>query len=133
MFIAENVSFDVDRKLTASGIFDNILAPNFPAKHPRMCLVVNVEGAYSEKGLHPISVEFRDNDDNRIFETTQQIELGNPNITHGNLRAGVIFDLRDLLFKKPGEYQFVIFVDGRFLGRLLFTAQKFTIKHEGEA
>lgn len=133
MFLADNVSFDMTGKLSANGIFDNILSRSFPTMRPEMYLVVNVEGSFSEKGEHNISVEFRDEDDNRLQMWSQKIQLGDPTITHGNLRAGVILGIRNLTVNKQGQYQFVVFADDRFLGRFILTAQKITVKDAGEA
>lgn len=129
--IADVATVDALGKFSAIGIFDTIASLNFPMKHRDMNLLMSVEGTQSEKGEHTISIEFRDDDDNRILETKKLIELGNKNNTHGNLTAQLLLKLQDLPFTKPGQYQFVIFADQRFLGRLILTVQRIEKKPQG--
>jgi hypothetical protein len=132
-FLADAVSIDVNGKLNAMGIFDNVLSTSFPTLQREMVLAVNLEGSHSEKGEHKITIEFRNDKDDKIFGLEQKIELGSHGALHSNPRAALITKLRDLLFQKQGQYQFVIFADDRFLGRILFMAQKITIGNTGEA
>jgi hypothetical protein len=131
-FLADTVSMDATGKISAIGIFDNIIARSFPTVHRDMTLVVNLEGTISERGIHKISVEIRDSDANRLIAIDQPITLGNPTITHGSLRAGVIIKMQDIPFQKQGQYEFVVFGDDRFLVRVPFMAQKITVKEVGE-
>jgi hypothetical protein len=131
-FISDTATISSDGKLSAIGIFDIIGSVSYPMKHRDMSLVLSIEGTQSEKGTRKISIEFRDEDDNRILEAIQNIELGNNALTHGNLRAQMLLRLQDLPFGKPGQYQFVIFGDDRFMGRVIITAQKIEVKPQGE-
>ena len=131
-FIADTVTLDAGGKINAIGIFENILTQNFPSKHRDMCLVVNLEGNITERGEHKISVEFRDSDSNKLAAVDQTIELGNPKITHGTLRAGIVIQFQDLLFPRAGQYEFVVFGDDRFLNRITFMVNQIEIKEAGE-
>jgi hypothetical protein len=132
-FLADTVSTDAIGKISAIGIFDNIMARNFPTVHRDMTLVVNLEGTTSERGDHKISVEIRDSDANRLIAIDQPITLGNPAITHGTLRHGVIVKMQDIPFQRQGQYEFVVFGDDRFLVRVPFMVQKITVKEAGDA
>lgn len=130
-FLADFVTMDAGGKLSANGIFDVIHAVSFPMKHRDMSIVVNLEGSQSEKGPHKITIEFRDDQGNKILGLDQNIELGNSKVKHGNLRAGVLLRMQDIPFIKPGQYEFVIFCDDRFLGRIIFHAQKIEVQQTG--
>lgn len=132
-FIADMVTLDAGGKMSAVGIFENILAQNFPCVHRDLFLVMNLEGNISERGEHKISVEFRDSDANKLAGVDQKIMLGNPKITHGALRAGMVMRFQDLLFQHPGQYEFVVFGDDRFLCRISFMVNQIQIKEAGEA
>ena len=132
-FLADTVTLDAGGKINAIGIFENVFAQNFPSVHRDMCLVANLEGSINERGEHKISVEFRDSDSNKLASIDQNIVLGNPKITHGTLRAGVVIKLQDLLFPRAGQYEFVVFGNDRFLSRVTFMVNQIQIKEAGEA
>jgi hypothetical protein len=131
-FLADTVTLDAVGKINAIGIFENVLAQNFPSVHRDMCLVINLEGTINERGEHKITVEFRDSDSNKLASVDQKIALGNPKITHGTLRAGVIMKFQDLLFQRAGQYEFVVFGNDRFLNRVTFMVNQIEIKEAGE-
>jgi len=131
-FLADVVTSDATGKLTAVGIFDVIFSSAFPTVHRDMTLVVRLEGTPAEKGDHNLSVELRDHDANKIAQFGQKIALLPSNIDK-ILRAQVIVNLRDVPFRSPGQYEFVIFSDERFLGRVVFTLGKVKVKEAGEA
>jgi hypothetical protein len=130
-FLADSAFLDAAGKLTATGIFDVIRATNFPTVHRDMTLVAYIEGTVLEKGPHNLSVELRDDSANKLASFEQQISLG-PTIIHSTLRSGIIVKLQDLPFQKPGQYEFVIFVNERFLGRVTFSVVKLHVKEVGE-
>lgn len=133
-FLAESVSFDVTGKMTAIGIFETINALKFPAVHLNMHLVVNLEGTIGERGDHAISIELRDRDGNRLIPPFEQkITMGNTTITHGVIRAGVVLKVQAVQFPKAGQYEFVVFADGRFLHRITFEVQQVRVALQGEA
>ena len=129
--LADTVTQDASGKLSAIGIFDAVAALNFPMRHRDLCLVANIEGSNSEKGPHKISIELRDEDDNRTLTVDQDIDLGNNNPSKGNLIARVILRMQDLPFQKAGQYQFVFFCDNRFLGRINFAVTKMEMPKQG--
>jgi len=130
-FLADTVSRDINGKISAIGIFDNIIAQSFPAVQRDMTLVIHLEGTINEKGEHKISVEVRDCDSNRLVKMDQSIVLGVPSVTHGILRQGVLIRMIDMSFPKKGQYEFVVFGDDRFLVRIPFMVQKMDIKEAG--
>jgi len=126
-FLADSASLDAAGKLTAMGIFDTIFSPKFPARHRDMTLVAYLEGTFSEKGDQKLSVELRDDKGNKLISYEQTIAL-NPT----NLRAGIVLKIQDFVFQSPGEYEFVMFVNDRFLGRVTFKVQEVHVQEVGE-
>jgi hypothetical protein len=130
-FLADSAFLDAAGKLTATGIFDVIRATTFPTVHRDMTLVAYLEGSMSEKGDQKFLVELRDDGANKLASFDKTIALG-PTIIQSTLRAGVIVKLQDLPFQRAGQYEFVMFVNDRFLGRVTFTVQKVHVKEVGE-
>lgn len=130
--LADVITQDATGKINAIGIFDNIAAPNFPTSVRDISLVASIEGTFSEKGIHKITIAFRDEDDNQLIAVDQNIEFTSKIKTEGNLLARVVLKLQDLPFRKPGQYQFVIFGDDRFLARITLPARKIEIVTPGE-
>jgi hypothetical protein len=131
-FLADAATVDASGKLNAVGIFDVIFFRSLPAVHRDMALVIRLEGAPSEKGDYALSVELRDDQANKLASFDQQIAL-KPAPVKGNLRAQVLMNFRDVPFRTAGQYEFVIFVNQRFLGRVTFVVQKVRVEEAGEA
>jgi len=131
-FLADHVTFDANGKMTAVGIFEVIYAPAFPTKHRDMTLTINLEGTVNEKGKHNVAIELRDDKANRLFSTDLPVELKRPGVTQGSLRVGVVIRLMDIPFPRPGQYEFVVFADDRFLTRVSFAVSKIRVKEAGE-
>lgn len=130
-FLADSAFLDAAGKLTATGIFDLIRTIKFPTVQRDMTLVAYLEGSLSESGPHKFSVELRDDEANKLASLEKTIAMG-PTPIQSTLRAGVIVKLQDLPFQRAGQYEFVMFVNDRFLGRVTFTVQKLHVKEVGE-
>jgi len=127
-FLADTVTLDASGKASAIGIFEIIYTQGFPMVHRDMSLFVHFEGTIAEKGDHKFSVELRDRDGNRlmpVFEPT--VKIANPPGLHDIAAGGLLLKLMDVPFKKAGQYEFVIFTEGRFVGRVTFSVQKIVI------
>jgi hypothetical protein len=132
-FLADSVSMDAIGKISAIGIFEVIFATKFPTIHRDMTLVARLAGASTEKGEHKLSVELRDDKANKLANVDQKVIFDSPPAMQGTVQAGLIMKFQDLPIQRPGQYEFVIFGDDRFLGRIVFTAHKVEIKKAGEA
>ncbi|HXG38152.1 MAG TPA: hypothetical protein VNL36_05210 [Bacteroidota bacterium] len=128
-FLADSAFLDAQGKVTATGIFDYIYAAKFPVKHRDMVLVAKLEGTESETGDHKFAIEMRDDKSNRLVAFEQKIALTRSETR--TVTAGVIIKIQDFVFQKPGQYELVMFVNDRFLGRVIFEVRKVHIKEEG--
>ncbi len=98
-----------DGKLNIIGIFENITVSRFPARHPRMTLVMNL---FLTKGAHPFKVRMvKDNDNSTVTQVEGNIEF---NGDKGN--AGLINEFVDITFHEAGKYSLEIWVDNEPIG-----------------
>ncbi|MEW6725117.1 MAG: hypothetical protein AB1331_09490 [Bacillota bacterium] len=97
--------------LNALGIFNTIVARRFPATHPAMTVVVQLELHRWETGPHSLRVELVDADGRPVLTPMEADSNTGPE----NLITNYIFQLNNLTFPSPGDYAFEILVDGGHL------------------
>lgn len=133
-FVADSAVLGADGKLTAVGVFDVIRATDFPVVQRDMSLVAQVAGSMDEKGSHKLRVEFRES-----MATTNLAVLDMPfsmetqGATQGILRAGIVVRMMDFPIPSAGQYEFVLFANDRFLGRVVVAAKRLVAEKSGEA
>lgn len=113
-----------DGKLNVMGVFREINALNFPARHPSMHLVVKLGAELGEYGeTRNLIVKLLDVDGNEIMSLS-----GPANIPKGEggrrPEVNAILELKDIVFPKPGPYQFIVLVDKDHKGELTIYANK---------
>ncbi len=107
--IADAVIQDrLTNKWSVVGIFNRVMAPQFPVVHPTVAMYVKLADA---GGKYDVCVEVRDATDRvvasfkgiqlEVRDRTQEVEFGVP--THM------------LPLEKPGKYQFQLHLNGEFL------------------
>jgi len=100
-----------DGKLNVMGIFNDINAFNFPARHSSMHLIAKLGPELSEYGQkRTFTVILIDADGNHIMEIHGEFEI--PNAQGGRKpEVNIILDLKDIILPKPGRYVFVLLID----------------------
>jgi hypothetical protein len=105
-----------DGKLNVMGIFSEINAVAFPARHPSMHLVISLAPDLGEFGeTRNLVVLLQDADGNKM------LDFGGP-VTFPKAQGGkkpqvnAILQLKDVVFPGPGGYQFVVLVDKDYKG-----------------
>jgi len=100
-----------DGKLNVMGIFNDINAYKFPARHPSMHLVAKLGPELSEYGQkRSFTVILMDADANHVLEVSGEFEV--PKAQGGRKpEVNIILDLKDVILPQPGRYQFVLLVD----------------------
>src|SRR5689334_1261684 len=98
-------------KLNVMGIFDNIAAANFPARHGSMHLVVKLAAEPGESNqTRTVTILLLDEDGGELMRVGQEIQV--PQGASGRRpEMNFIMELRDLTFQTPGIYEFVVQVD----------------------
>ena len=100
-----------DGKLNIMGIFSEINAPNFPARHPSMHLVIKIGAELGEfNQTRMLVVNLQDADGNETMNLSGPIAI--PQIEGGRIpEINAILELKDIVFPKPGPYRFIVLVD----------------------
>ncbi|MDP3975326.1 MAG: hypothetical protein Q8P95_00230 [bacterium] len=122
--LCEKAFLSQNGNLNVIGIFENIMAPQFPIVFPQLSIVTALQGnagehkqeikivnsASGEQLLQPISLNIS------IKESTKPIQ---------NMR--IIGDINNLSIKEPGDYEVQIFLNGEKVYAIPFSAGK-TVK-----
>src|SRR5918911_4363143 len=115
--LADYANISREGKLNIMGIFEQIHAPNFPAVHAQMQLVIRLEASPFEAGMHEVRVTFIDADGHELFAMAGLLNI--PESTAGqNVSINQIFVLNGTVLPKAGVYEFVISLSAEELGRV---------------
>jgi hypothetical protein len=101
-------------KVSLVGIFETIQAFTFPVVHPALCVYVNLTDLLGQYTMRLDLTRIDDDVSQRLGEMTVTF-------TDPMQPAEVIFDLRDLVFERPGRYEFRLSANGRYVGGKPFT------------
>ncbi len=95
-------------KLNVMGIFTEVLCSEFPATHPDLSLVAGLTASPAEYGRQrQVTFKLMDEDGQEVLK-----ELTIPATpAEGNRNLWFIIRMRDLVFERPGTYQFSLLVD----------------------
>jgi len=109
--VADYANVTGDGKLNVMGIFNDINAYNFPARHPSIHLIAKLAPELSEYGQkRTFTVILMDPDGNHIMEIIEELDI--PRGQGGRKpEVNIILDLKDIIFPKDGRYQFVLLID----------------------
>jgi hypothetical protein len=116
MLMADYANIAEGGKINVMGIFRSIKARSFPARHPQMSLVAKLEGELGEEGLErEISIILREDDGKEILRSTGTVNV--PESKSGlRPEINLIMNYRDIVFPKPGLYQFVLMAEKDYKG-----------------
>ena len=111
LLTADYANVSQDGKLNVLGIFNQVNAYNFPARHPSMYIVLQFIADIGETSTpRQVKVRLLDADAN-------ELGAGGGNFQFVEARGGprpeanMILQINDLVFQKPGIYEFVVLVD----------------------
>jgi hypothetical protein len=124
ILVADYANVTQEGKLNVMGIFREINAYNFPARHPSMHLVLSLRAELGEYGVdRNLIVKLLDADGNEIMNLSGQLSVpkGGGGIVP---EVNAILELKDVIFQKPGPYQFVVLVDKDYKGDLTISVNK---------
>lgn len=105
-------------KVNVLGIFRNILASDFPVRHNSMVLVVKLGadlGEYDQQRV--LTILLVDEDGNEIMRLAGNIKIPNP-VGGQRPEVNALLTLKEIVFPKPGRYQFSVLVDKDHKGSL---------------
>jgi hypothetical protein len=115
---ADYANITGDGKLNVMGIFREIHASTFPARHSSMHLVLRLTAELGEYGVTRdlfIKLLTADGSEVMSFSGKINVPMGKGGIIP---QVNVIIELKDLVFPQPGSYQFIVLVDKDYKGDL---------------
>lgn len=109
--VADYANITREGKLNVMGIFNDIFAHSFPARHSSMHLVSILGAELGEYGqTRDFTVRLLDADGNPIFDLSGQFQV--PRGGQGRKpKVNLILELKDIVFPNEGIFQFVLLVD----------------------
>lgn len=111
--LADAATIDASGKLNILGVFDRLTTGSFPARHPRLTLVLRFVAGTAEIGAHQVSISMRDGEGNEVFHIDGEMQLS-PGRTGPaeSIRVPHVLNLDGLVFPRAGRYSFDVKVDG---------------------
>ena len=110
--LADAATIDGSGKLNILGIFDQLHTPTFPARHPKMALVLRFSAPITETGRHEIEITLKDPAGSELMRLDGEMHLGpGPSTTLGGIRVPHVLNMDGLVFPNPGAYAFDVRVD----------------------
>ena len=119
-------------KLDLKGVFNDLAAPGFPAKHD-MFLVLVVEWDRSDQGRYEFQVDLLDPSTKSSMTIRGHSDVDRRDPGRPPARTRIIMPLRDVIFPEAGQYRFRIQVKGRtHEGPSLFLVEAEPVGDAGE-
>ncbi len=114
--VADAANVSQEGKLNILGEFNQIFTSDFPTIHPSMSLVIKIEGDISEvEEEHRLQIRIVNEDGERIAELEEKtFKFSEPADAAFPAAKGMITNLRNVIFDRPGVYSFDILIDGRY-------------------
>jgi hypothetical protein len=111
-------------KLNVMGIFRNIGAPNFPAQHPSMVLIIKLGAEFGEYGVErTLTVILAEPDGKELMRISNPINI--PKMVAGQRpEVNTLLAINGIVFPTPGRYQFTVMVDKDTKGSLSIDVEK---------
>ena len=100
-----------DGKLDIHGVFNELYAPDFPARQDEMVLVGIVEWQRDRQGRIPFSVDLIDSDGMAIFSIEGHTDVDARPPAKAPAKTHFILPLKNVMFPAPGHYRVRINID----------------------
>ncbi len=115
--VSDAVNHTTEGKLNILGIFNAIGASAFPATHPEMNLVVSFLASSVEEGkVKELEIQLIGSHGKKVLTISGKAVV--PKARPGYpVEMNFIQSLRGIVFEEPGDYAFVILVNGDEKGR----------------
>lgn len=111
LLAADYANLERSGKINVMGIFNDINAATFPMRHPLIHLIVKLGAELGELSQsRTVTVKLLDEDGNELLSIPQHIEV--PKGSGGRRpEMNFILELRDVVFQRPGRYDFAVLID----------------------
>lgn len=122
---ADYANVTPEGKLNIMGLFDRIWASRFPAKHSMFHMVAKVALEFGDptSGEHNFTIKMIDEDANEEFSLTPPRTFKFPERVQPGIEPdhNLVLGVRDMVFRRPGVYEFKLFVNDVELDSFLLT------------
>ena len=113
--ICEDARPTPEGKVDVHGVYHDLAAPGFPARQDLLVLVLVLEWDREDHGRYLFKADL-EGDDGKITVTVEgETEVHRPRPEYPPSRSQLIMPLEDIVFPRPGEYQFRVRVKGQTL------------------
>ncbi len=110
--VCDHAEQTADGKLDIRGVFNDLAAPGFPAKHD-MVLVMAVEWSRDDVGHYDFEVNLAGPSGQSTMTIQGHSEVDRRDPGRPPARTQIVMPLRDVIFPEPGSYHFQIRIKGR--------------------
>ncbi len=107
-----NAGAGSDGKLNIHGIFNELQAPDFPARQDRIVLVGIVEWPHDLAGRIPFTVDLTDPEGKSIFSIEGHTDVEARPKSKAPAKTHLILPLEKVMFPVPGHYRVRINING---------------------
>ena len=97
--------------------YNTINSPQFPARKDRLAVFVSLTDGRGESPLELRLIRFENGMSNGMLSLKGKIEFKDPVTV-----VDVTFDIRDLIFPAPGEYEIQVWIGDEMIGARKMTA-----------
>ena len=122
--LADCANIAAGEKLNVMGVFSKIGAPQFPAVHPFMALVLRLRVEYEDGNrTHDFTVLMQDEDGRQFFKAEAKVPI--PAIKAGaTAHIHQVLNFAGVSFAKPGDYIFVVRWNGDEVSKVILTVEQ---------
>lgn len=101
-----------DGKMDIHGVFNELLAPDFPARQDRMVLAGIVEWQREVEGRVPFKMDLTDAGGMSIFTIEGHTDVKPQPPSRAPAKTQFVLPMTNVMFPAPGRYQMRIDIDG---------------------
>ena len=102
----------LDGKLSIHGVFNELRAPDFPARQDRIVLVGIIEWQRDLDGRIPFAVDLNGPDGVAIFSIDGHTDVEARHPSRAPAKSHLILPLENVMFPVPGQYRAHIEING---------------------
>ncbi|MCG8434131.1 MAG: hypothetical protein MJA83_08885 [Gammaproteobacteria bacterium] len=108
-----NAETEANGMLNIHGVFNELYAPDFPAKQDRIVLVGIVEWQRDVSGREPFRIDLTDPDGDPIFTVDGYTDVKATSESEPPAKTHFILPLENVIFTQPGRYATRIELHGK--------------------
>ncbi len=113
--VCDDAQIRSDGKMDVHGVFNDLIAPGFPAKQERMVLVTTIEWDRGDEGRNKFKVDLVGPDGRPSLTVDGHTDVDTRSPDRPPPRTRLVLPLEDVVFPRPGRYNFEIRVKGKRL------------------